>query len=529
MANILFIDKGVPTVGIAYMAAYLKQSKHTVKYFRASMKSMFLPNVEFDIENHIDNDLGMKVDLFCFSLMAIDWPWTKEKVAMLKRKYPSIPIAVGGPFATTSPEVVMSCPDIDYVCDGDGEKPLLEMANSIDSGTLAKDIKNTPNISYRENGEMVIQKMSWRVENLDDYPFPDFTIYEGQFSDAFFTSPGLITSRGCPYKCTYCSAPTMMKEYNKIGGYVRQHSVAYVVDFFEKMKKDYGMKSIIINDDVFFLSKAWLREFAPEYKKRVNLPMTCLGHPFAINQEVANLLKEASCVLVLLGLQSGSEDVRLKVGRKETNKQVIAATDCLKKAGVHFSINHIFDFPWDTDEHVHASAALYNDIRPAMVDAFSLVFFPKSDIIKDAIEMGYLAEENLDVINSGDSQVEVGSYGTNTNAAATYTKNPFYKKYCLFFVLLPLLPKSFCDFALSTPERFARFAKLLSRVPFAIAGMSKVFLAIKNGSSFIQLSVLHEWLFYLKKRFTLKAVKHEGQLGQKSIVLYPPLRSDQSL
>ena len=87
MANILFIDKGLPSIGIAYMASFLKMHNHKVNYLRASLKSMFLPNIETDIDSYIKNQLKKKVDIFCFSLMTIDWPWAKEKISMLKKKF----------------------------------------------------------------------------------------------------------------------------------------------------------------------------------------------------------------------------------------------------------------------------------------------------------------------------------------------------------------------------------------------------------------------------------------------------------
>ena len=358
-------------------------------------------------------------------------------------------------------------------------------------------------------------------------PFPDHSIFEGQFPDAFFESPGLITSRGCPYKCTYCSAPTMLKAYNKIGGYVRQHSPEYMVEYLTEYKTKYNLKTIIFNDDVFFLNKKWMRDFAPKYAKGVNIPFSCLGHPFAINEEVGKLLNLMNCKLVLLGLQSGDEGVRLKVGRKETNDLVIDACGALTKNRVPFSINHIFDFPWDNEDNIRKSAWLYNEVRPQLLDVFSLVYFPKSEIIKDSVEMGYLDEKHLDLIDSGDTQVEVGSYGTDTNAAATFTRNPSYKKYCMFFNMIPLMPKKLMNYFISDPDRFRKSTYWCSKLPAAMAGIVKVFLAMKNGSQFIQFSTFYDWFFYAKKRLQSKTINPDN-VEQKELPLFPPLRSDQS-
>ena len=234
MANILFIDRGIPNIGIAYMSSYLNKHNHNVHYFRASLKSMFVPNLEIEIDSYITDVLHEKVDIFCISIMAINWSWVKEKVKILKQEYPSIPVLVGGPFATTSPDVILNYSEVDYVCIGDGEKPLLDIANSIDLGSLSTDIVDICNISFKDNNVPVIKDMTFYVNNLDDYPFPDFSIFEGQFSKHYFKYPGIITSRGCPFSCTYCTCPGLKEIYSKVGNFVRQHSVEYMIEYLSK-------------------------------------------------------------------------------------------------------------------------------------------------------------------------------------------------------------------------------------------------------------------------------------------------------
>ncbi|MCP4649288.1 MAG: B12-binding domain-containing radical SAM protein [PVC group bacterium] len=506
MANILFVDKGIPSIGIAYMASFLKKYGHRVHYLRASLKSMFSPNVEIDVDSYIKNKLGNKVDIFCFSVMAIDWGWVKGKISILKKKYPKTPILVGGSFATLSPEVILRDSEADYVCNGDGEKPLLAIAQSLDSKTLVKDVEAIDNIGYKKNGESVIKDMSYQVDNLDDYPFPDFSIYHGQFSRDFFVNPRLITSRGCSFSCTYCSCPNLNKLYSKTGKFVRRHSVPYMIEFLSKMKDAYKSKNFTFNDDIFFLDKKWLKDFAREYKKKINVPNICIGNPNFIDDEVAESLKEIRCRLVILGLQSGSEEVRKKLRRSESNSKVVEITRCLKKASVSFSINHIFDLPFDTVNNIQESAGLYNKVRPNMLDTFSLAYFPKAEIIKDAVAAGRLSEEDVIQIESGKCSGQINPY--------KHQAKTNYQCYNLFFNMIPVLPKKVINFLIS-PKRFQRVCRLFSYLPGEVSALIKLCLAFKNHTQFIQTSAFHEIIFYINYKWQFKLRNVFTSLSQK--------------
>ncbi len=480
-------------MGIAYMASHLATRNYQVHYVTATIEPMFFPKIELDLKRYIQERFDSKVDLFCFSLLAVHWAWAREKITELKRLFPEIPILVGGPFPTTSPEVILAFPGVDYVCCGDGEEPLMAMAESLEKGTLPQDVPGIPNISYHEAGKPVIKPMSFQAVDLDDYPMPDVTIFEGQLRKSFFINASLITSRGCPFSCTYCSGPTLMEEYKKIGKYVRQHSVPYTIEFLRKFKERYGTKRINFNDDVFFLNKKWLREFAPEYKKHVNLPMICLGNPNSFNREVGDLLKEASCELVIFGLQSGNEEVRRQIGRKETNERVLKMGQDLHDADLHFSINHIFDFPFDALDNIYESAKLYNELRPNLLDTFSLIYFPKAKITNNAVEMGFLSDHDQQRIDSGDLSGKINSYDHSSDSN--------YKKYNFFFNVLPLLPKRLVHHFLETPERFERVSQAFSKIPGIFSAFAKLMAAIKNGTGHIQLSIFGDLMFYFGKRF----------------------------
>ena len=153
--------------------------------------------------------------------MSHDYIWSIETANKIKKKYPKIPIIFGGSLCTILPETVLDNPAVDYVCVGDGEKPLAELLSAIENKEPKERIEQISNICYKDNGRKIIKKISYIVESLSDYPYPDFELYQGKLSSYHFTYSIVITSRGCSFNCTYCSTATLRERYRNCGKYVR--------------------------------------------------------------------------------------------------------------------------------------------------------------------------------------------------------------------------------------------------------------------------------------------------------------------
>lgn len=490
MANIAFVGGNNPIkVGISCLSSYLKSKGHNVIYCGTFIDTRFFKATpDLNIEKYIEN---FPVDLFAFSAMSHDYLWSIKTANTLKKKYPKIPIIFGGPLCTILPETVLDNPAVDYVCVGDGEKPLAELLSAIENKEPQEKIEQISNICYKRNGRKIIKKISYIVENLSDYPYPDFELYKGKVSTYHLAYPIVISSRGCPFNCTYCSTTALRERYKSCGKYVRQHRVDYMIDYLSFLKQKYKVKAFQLMDDVFTLDKEWLLDFLKLYARKIRLPYTCITNPLTIDEEVAKALSKTNCRLVYIGLQSGSERIRGLIKRPETDERVFKMTKLLKKYKVTFSINHIFDFPFDTDKEDYDSAIFYSRIRPSLIDTFSLFYLPKSEIINDGVKFGVLTRKDLVDSNRG---YLLDYHKTNKIPG----RKSHYDRYNIFFNLIPVIPRFILKHLLKNEETFIKTSRFLSFIPVKFSALIKLILSIKNRCFFVQMTFFPDALFFLK-------------------------------
>lgn len=172
------------------------------------------------------------------------------------------------------------------------------------------------------------------------------------------------------------------------------------------MLKRMGAKRFSIWDDAFTANKKWLYEFLAYYIMEVKLPFRCLTHPKLVDANIARNLRTSGCYTIDMGIQTGSAKLRREVlNRKETNEEFLAACKAIKDAGIKLVIDHIFEIPGESDATNAESYALYRKAKPDLIHCFKLLYFPKSAIIKHALDAGYLQEDDIHRINEGKGAV----------------------------------------------------------------------------------------------------------------------------
>jgi anaerobic magnesium-protoporphyrin IX monomethyl ester cyclase len=191
---------------------------------------------------------------------------------------------------------------------------------------------------------------------------------------------GLLSGRGCPFRCTYCLNHKIIKLYKNSGhlpkGYIRRQSVDEVMNEIDYLLSHYErIKMFIFDDDIFTLDKEWLREFSDRYKRLTDIGFVCNAHVRFFDEEVARDLKEAGCRIVKFGLESGSDDLRRNVlHRFMTNREIESAFAAAHKYGLHTSAFVMIGLPCETKDDIMATVTLLSRIKPGRF-RWSL-FFP---------------------------------------------------------------------------------------------------------------------------------------------------------
>ena len=322
----------------------------------------FLLNINADLGYPLDLDrikrdvMRIAPDLIGFSVLTNQYKYALEIAAALRTYYDG-PIVFGGIHPTMDPYGTLKEPVLDSICVGEGEEAFLE---SIRAGGPA----GVRNMGYRDGGRTVLEPLR-PYTDLSRLPPKDYEIFDFQrMIDAKDGWVGLLASRGCPFRCTYCLNHKIIKLYKDSGhlpkDYIRRHTVDQVVGEIDSLLSRYnGISMFIFDDDLFTFDKNWLREFSEKYRSVTRIGFVCNAHVRMFDEEAAGYLKRAGCRIVKFGVESGSERMRRGVlSRYMTNNDIEAAFMAAHKFGLHTSAFVMIGLPGEEKEDVRETVRL---------------------------------------------------------------------------------------------------------------------------------------------------------------------------
>ncbi|MFH0812763.1 MAG: radical SAM protein, partial [Pseudomonadota bacterium] len=387
--------------GIAFLSGALKSRGHKTKLLNINEQLGY----PLDWEK-IRKDIELfQPQLIGISMVSNQYRYCLEIASSIKKEF-SIPIVGGGIHATADPEGVMASGYFDFVCLGEGERAIAELAERLERG---EDCSTISNLWARANGRIVKNKVTPFID-FATLPPKDYAIFDFQkMIDAKKGWVGVMTSRGCPYRCTYCFNHQMINLYKQDLGkaeaglhYIRHHPNDEVIKELQYLLTTYqNITTFIFDDDIFTLNKSYLLEFCRRYRSEVNIPYVVNAHIKNFDQEKARALKESGCIIVKFGLESGSEKVRREIlNRKMTNREIIQSFEVAHQAGLHTSAFVMFGFPYETKDDMLMTIKLLATIKPGRF-RWS-IFFPyiHTDAYAIAQKGGYIDEEKMNSLNN---------------------------------------------------------------------------------------------------------------------------------
>jgi radical SAM superfamily enzyme YgiQ (UPF0313 family) len=314
------------------------------------------------------------------------------------------PVIWGGTHATVVPED--SIRTADMICLGEGEQVMLELAEKL---SRSEDFGHVQNLWIRNNGDITRNPIRPLLEDLDSLPFPYFgheNAYFVQDDAVVKQDPGLeafnldvLTSRGCPYRCSYCCNSVFHDLYKGKGRLVRLRSVGNVIDEIKTQRELFpGLKRIDFIDEVFSWDGEWVEEFIDRYKREIALPFHCMQHPIKTDKGVMRMLKDAGLERVEIGIQTGSERIRREVfERHVTDKKLVHTSRVMRELRIVPFYDVIVDNPFETSQDKRKGLDLLLKMsRPFYMHMFSLIYFPNTILTRKALEAGFIAEEEVE-------------------------------------------------------------------------------------------------------------------------------------
>lgn len=440
--KIAFVNDSCERLGVEYISAVLKSAGHQTKLFADPQlfddeNITFKPLSRFfDCKKKIISGLkAYKPDLVGISVVTDFYQWACTTAKMIKEEM-DVPIIFGGIHPTSVPERVIKNDFVDMVCVGEGEYPVLELANSMKKGSIDYSIKN---IWFKRNGQIIQNEVRPLIEDLDSLPMPDKDLFYSaspHFSQCYY----IMTSRGCTYSCSYCCHSYLKKIYKNKGTYLRRRSVENVIQELKIAKERYGIDMLRFHDDDLLSSNiGWFEEFAHRYKSYINLPYACFIHPNTLTEEKAKLLKFSGCHDVEIGIQSISEKTRLEIlNRPVSHKQLVKAIQILNSCGLNIITDNILGIPNQNIKEIIDLLKFHNENRVMKIYCFGFRHYPKTDIIEYSRK--YFNLSNTDITNLED--------GINVKAFIQGGDifNREIKQLQTFFPFLLYFPKSMNNF-----------------------------------------------------------------------------------
>ena len=311
----------------------------------------------------------IKPDLIGFTVTA---PFVKRIAylsRLIKSKY-NIPIVWGGPSPTTDPKTCAAY--CDYVCIGEGEKTIVDIASRIDN---KEPITEVNNLASLQNGELVQNPLHPLIANLDKLPIKDidpenkFLIDDDRVVPDFNEinySRGvkyhLMSSRGCLYSCSYCSENFVKRLYSP-QKYLRRRSPSNVIKELEQAKKIVNYNVVQFEDEIFSLDYEWLEEFGDLYKERINKPFECYIYPNKDIERQLGLLKKMGLFYTCLALQSGSDRINREIFNRPFDKNLYLETaHILRKLNIGYYVDVITYNPFETKKDLQDTLSVLSQL-----------------------------------------------------------------------------------------------------------------------------------------------------------------------
>lgn len=315
---------------------------------------------------------------------------------------------------------------------------MLDLANALDK---KDEIANIPNLWVKKDGRVYKNDLRPLTQDLDEFPFPDRDIYSKYLFFRLEHTKMFITSRGCPYDCSYCYNQKLRDLYRNKGKYLRHRKVEKVIEEIKLLKNTHQLKTVCFMDDTFIFDRNWVSEFLRIYKKEINLPFFCLGTADRLpDEELIQEFKISGCYGIYFGIESGNEEIRHKVlNKKVSNEQIIKAARLLKKYGLKFRAYNMIGLPGETVENVYETIQINIDARTDF--PFCSIFTPYwgTRLCDYAVEKGVLERKN----NPDDFYTSFYAYSLLKQKDITEIVNlqRFFQTVVLFPKLFPLIKK----------------------------------------------------------------------------------------
>jgi radical SAM superfamily enzyme YgiQ (UPF0313 family) len=350
--------------GLLSLGAQAERAGHSVKLFNLSA---------FDWSKV--EEIVSKLDAQVFGMSC--WTANRRGVALvaelIRKLHPQAHIVVGGPHATPlAKEMLEHHAEIDTVCEGESEHTFLELLDRLEADKANHGLAGA---WYREEGKIAKGPPRPAIEDLDSLASPH----------DYYDTHIVMTSRGCPWQCTFCGAETTW------GRGFRGQSVGYVVNSLRSALQRAPVKMLQIKDDTFTANRKRAMAISKAIREaKLNFLWSCDTRVDVLSEELLKEMRLAGCQRLSLGVESGSDEILQKINKKISVEEILEATQMAKKYGIAVRFYMMLGNRGETQETFQQTLQFLDRAKPHQYIYSCLSVYPGTTDFHDAEAAGWL-------------------------------------------------------------------------------------------------------------------------------------------
>ena len=381
--------------GAASVAACLRAAGHGVGFKMVGEATPYESVRSWVADELEPKTLLVFLTSLMFSAYGHDLPGTFATVENLRGEF-GLPVAFVGLHATMNPEETMQRTCADFVGVGEMDEALVELCDALERGERPRGVGN---FWIRDGDEVERNDLRPLQDDLSRLPFPARDLLPldelANERDGILT---IIALRGCPMDCNFCANPVLKRMYEGKGTFTRFKPVAYVIEEIRAARRaNPALRGVFFHDDIFGLSPTWQAEFFERFADEVGMPFGCNLVISQAKPDFVRALREAGCVQVQIGIESGSPYLRNEIINKNIETEEIeAALALFRQAGIHVKFFAMMGLPEETRYRYRESARGFAELRPDMLQIQVWEAHEGSDLFESDRATGDLAAKHRD-------------------------------------------------------------------------------------------------------------------------------------
>ncbi len=371
-------------LGIAYLGAVALKEGHEVKVIDCQAEHLTFEGFRSRIKQTPSDVVGLTATTLLYKS-------AMKLVAIAKQEQPDALTVLGGSHGTFWDEnALKEYPALDVIVRREGEQTFIELLNKLKAKASFKDILG---VTFRAEGGKIIRTPDRPfIQDLDSLPFPAHDLLPlNELKRMGKILVPLITSRGCVYWCDFCSTVRMFGR-----GY-RWRSAKNVVDEMQLVHDKYGVDQVTFYDDAFSVDRNRVLQICNElHARRLDMTWDCGTRVDMVDKELLQTMKDAGCIAVWLGVESGSETMLGAMNKNIKLEQTRIAYKTAQKIGLITIANVVLGFPGETEKTACETIRFVKQLNPDDVGFYVATPYPGTPMYEQVIKNGWLRVTDFD-------------------------------------------------------------------------------------------------------------------------------------